>query len=374
MDTLEARRAQAREFLGLGRAAIGQGDMATATMQLREALRLQPELVEARESLGLALYNMGDLDGAIEELRALLRQKRDAALARLTLAAALIARQDWSSARAELEEVLRQQPELAQAYYSLGLARYALGDLNGAIEAYRQLLARRPDHPDARYNLALALKLAHQDAEATPEFLAAARVGHATAQYFLGAAYEGGIGVDRDLALAIMWWSRAADQGIYQAQLSLGELRQTALGRSTRGSAERSAVEQAFRDYRARLWDEFPELARNGDDDTVGAALLRQSRVREAVPVLIREASSLSEPAQGLLEVLYYHGVPGRLLAALDFAAPLLSDGFSRTMDGSWTTSRPRRRRAGPAHGSPSHGSTLQASACRRIRRAPSAS
>jgi len=128
-------------------------------------------------------------------------------------------------------------------------------------------------------------------------------------------AYAGGIGVDRDLALAIMWWSRAADQGVYQAQLSLGELRQTALGRSTRGPAERSAVEEAFRDYRARLWDEFPELARNGDDDTVGAALLRQSRVREAVPVLIREASSLSEPAQGLLEVLYYHGLKGQLLA-----------------------------------------------------------
>jgi len=289
--------------------------MAAATMQLREALRLQPELVEARESLGLALYNMGDLDGAIEELRALLRQKREAALARLTLAAALIARQDWSSARAELEEVLRQQPELAQAYYSLGLARYALGDLNGAIEAYRQLLARRPDLPDARYNLALALKLAHHDAEATPEFLASARAGHAAAQYFLGVAYAGGIGVDRDLALAIMWWSRAADQGVYQAQLSLGELRQTALGRSTRGPAERSGVEQAFRDYRARLWDEFPELDRNGDDDTVGAALLRQSRVREAVPVLIREASSLSEPAQGLLEALYYHGVKGQLLA-----------------------------------------------------------
>ena len=237
MDTLEARRTQAREYLGLGRAAIGQGDMAAATMQLREALRLQPELVEARESLGLALYNMGDLDGAIEELHALLRQKRDAAPARLTLAAALIARQDWSSARAELEEVLRQQPELAQAYYSLGLARYALGDLNGAIEAYRQFLARRPDHPDARYNLALALKLAHQDAEATPEFLVSARAGHAAAQYFLGAAYAGGIGVDRDLALAIMWWSRAGDQGVDQAQLSLGELRQTALGQSTRGPA-----------------------------------------------------------------------------------------------------------------------------------------
>src|SRR6266571_5187771 len=58
--------APVEDTLEVGRAAIGQGDMAAATMRLREALRLQPELVEARESLGLALYNMGDLDGAIE--------------------------------------------------------------------------------------------------------------------------------------------------------------------------------------------------------------------------------------------------------------------------------------------------------------------
>ena len=78
---------------------------------------------------------------------------------------------------------------------------------------------------------------------------------------------------------------------------------------------ERQAVEQAFRDYRGALWSEFPGLARNGDDDTVGAALLRQGRGRDAVPVLIREASAFSEPARALLETLYTGGVPGPLPA-----------------------------------------------------------
>jgi len=311
----DAREAQARERLAQGRALIARGEMAAATIPLREALRLQPGLVEARESLGLALYGTGDLDGAVEELRTLLRQRPDAVRARLFLATALMAKQDWASARPELEETLRRQPDLVQALYSLGFVRYTLGDLNGAIEAYRQVLARSPEHADARYNLALVLKLTHRDAEATPEFLTAARAGHARAQFFVGTAYARGLGVEPDLALAITWWFRAADQGFHEADVALGEQRQVALGRIRRAPAERQAAERAFGDYRVALWSEFPELARTGADDTVGAALLRQGRGREAVPVLIREGSALSEPAQGLLEALYTDGSPGQLPA-----------------------------------------------------------
>ncbi len=203
----------------------------------------------------------------------------------VVLATALMAKQDWSSARAELEEVLRRQPGQVQALYSLGLVRYALADLNGAIEAYRQVLARSPEQTDARYNLALVLKLTHREAEATPEFLAAARAGHARAQLFAGMAYARGLGVELDTARAIAWWSRAADQGSLEAGAALAELRQTALGKTRRAPAERRLVEQAFRDYRTALWADYPELTRNGDDDTVGGALhpagpRRRSRAR----------------------------------------------------------------------------------------------
>ena len=307
------RQAQARSLVDAGRAALAGGDATTAARSFREALRLRPDLIEAREGLGLALYEMGDLDGAVEELRALLRQSPDAVRARLVLATALMAKQDWSAARRELEEVLRRQPDLVQALYSLGLVRYALGDPNGAIEAYRQVLARSPDQPDARYNLALVLKLTHRDAEAAPEFLAAARAGHARAQFFAGTAYARGLGVEQDTARAIAWWSRAADQGSLEAGAALGELRQTALGKTRRTPAERRAVEHAFRDYRTALWGDYPELTRNGDDDTVGGALLRQGRGAEAVPVLIAEALAFSEPAQTLLEELYDRGAPGQV-------------------------------------------------------------
>jgi TPR repeat protein len=308
-----AREARARTKLGWD--AIARGDAAAATVPLREAIRLDPELIEARQALGFALQSTGDLDGAVDEYRSLLRLRPDAVGARYSLATALIAKQEWSSARRELEELVRLRPENISAHYSLGFVRYTLGDPNGAIQSFRRVIDLSPDHADARYNLALVLKVTHRDAEAMPEFLAAAHSGHARAQYFVGTAYARGSGVEADPALAITWWSRAAAQGSVEAAGALAELRQTALGRGRRGAAGRQAAEQAFRDYRATLWAEFPELARSGDDDTVGAALLRQGRGREAVPVLLREASALSEPAQELLETLYLRGVEGQVPA-----------------------------------------------------------
>jgi tetratricopeptide (TPR) repeat protein len=293
-----------------GQALIARGDMAAAASALRETLRVQPELTSARVSLGLALYALGDLDAAVEELRAALRRQPDAIDARLTLAKVLVARQDWPAAREELERVVRAQPERVDAHYVLGVVRYALGDVTGAVQAYRRVLVLDPLQQDARYNLALVLKLARREAEATPEFVTAARAGHARAQYFAGAAYAAGLGVERHLPAAIDWWFRAAEQGVAQAEDALAQLRQVARGRGRGGVAQREAAEQAFAEYRAGLWTDFPELSADGEE-TLGGALLRQGRAGEAVAVLIREASALSEPAQRQLQTLYEQGVEG---------------------------------------------------------------
>jgi TPR repeat protein len=284
--------------------------MAAATTALREALRVQPDLPSARASLGLALYGLGDLDAAVEELRAALRRQPDAVDARLLLAKVLVARQEWPAARAELVRVLGAQPERLEAHYALGVVRYAQGDDAGAIDAYRRVLALDSQQHDARYNLALMLKLARREAEATPQFVGAAQAGHARAQYFAGTAYAAGLGVERNLAAAIGWWFRAAEQGVPQAAEALVQLRQVALGRGRSVPADRQAAEQAFAEYRAGLWQDFPDLAAVGED-TLGAALLRQGRVGEAVAMLIREASALSQPAQRQLEALYEQGVDG---------------------------------------------------------------
>jgi tetratricopeptide (TPR) repeat protein len=311
-----APSAAAQALLDRGRALMAGGDMAAAAAALREALRLQPDLVPARTSLGLALFGLGDLDAAVEELRATLGRHPDAVDARLALARVLMARQEWPAAREALERVLGVQPDRLDARYALGVVRYAQGDVAGAIDAYRRVLAADPQQLDARYNLALVLQLARREAEATPEFVAAAQAGHARAQYFAGSAYAAGIGVERDLATAIGWWFQAAEQGVPQAEDALVQLRQVALGRGGRASTleQRQFVEQGFGEYRASLWKDFPDLAASRDEP-LGAALLRQNRVSEAVTVLIREARALSRPAQRLLETLYEQGMDGRLPA-----------------------------------------------------------
>jgi TPR repeat protein len=109
---------------------------------------------------------------------------------------------------------------------------------------------------------------------------------------------------------------RAAEQHVLAAEEALVALRQVALGRSRRPGADRQAAEQAFVEYRAELWKDVPDVAREGEE-TAGAALLRQGRAGEAVAMLIREAATLDESAQRRLEALYEHGVPG-VLAAYD--------------------------------------------------------
>jgi Tfp pilus assembly protein PilF len=293
-----------------GRTLRTQGDLLAAATALREALRLDPELIDARVALGATLWELGDLDGAVDELRTALKRQPDSVSARLALARVYLSRQEWAAARGELDAVIGRQPERPDAHFALGIVRYAQGEVNAAIAEYRQVLAADPQQPDAHYHLGLLLTLAQRAPEATPEFLAAAQAGHARAQYFAGVAYASGLGVPRDVGVAVGWWFKAADQGVPQAEEALAQWRLAALGRGRRGPAERQAAALAFEDYRASLWGQFPDLARG---DTVGGALLDQGRVNEAVVVLIHEASALSEPAQRLLETLYENGVSGAL-------------------------------------------------------------
>ena len=296
-----------------GASRLQTGDLIGAIEEFREALRVRSDLVQARVGLGTAFYQLGDLDSAIEASRAAVRLQPDLVQAHLNLATALMVKRDWTGAREELQTVLRLQPDLVQAHYNLGVVLYTMGDRHGAIGAYRQALGLKPDFADAHFNLGLLLKMTNQETEAAREFYAAALAGLPKAEYFLGNAYATGRGAERNLALAIQLWFRAAYQDVSQAKEALTQLRHTALLKARQSPEESRAILQAFADFRKELWREFPDLAPESDDDSVGAALLRKGRVPEAIPVLIQEALALSEPAQAQLETLYEQGLEGHL-------------------------------------------------------------
>jgi TPR repeat protein len=59
-------------------------------------------------------------------------------------------------------------------------------------------------------------------AEAVRWYRKAADQGYAAAQYDLGRAYDLGDGVAKDNVEAARWWQKAAEQGIAKAQYNLG--------------------------------------------------------------------------------------------------------------------------------------------------------
>ncbi len=308
----EAEPHPAETHYVLGVTRLTAGDLIGAIEELREALRIHPEFVQARMSLGAALYQLGDLDSAIEAYQAAIRTLPGLVPAHVNLATIYIVKREWADARNALQAALHLQPDFVQAHYALGVVRYGLGDRRGAIDSYREALQLKPDYADAHYNLGLLLKLANQETEAAQEFYAAALAGLPKAQYFLGSAHASGRGVEKNLAVAVQWWFRAAEQNEPQALEALSQLRHNAFTKGNRPAGERDAIIQAFAEFRSELWKEYPEFDRQASD-CVGAALLQQDRLREALPVLLQEAMALSEPAQAALETLYERGMDGEL-------------------------------------------------------------
>ncbi len=50
-----------------------------------------------------------------------------------------------------------------------------------------------------------------------------ANQGLARAQRNVGAAYYDGLGVDKDIDQAFIWWKKSADLGFHMAQYNLGK-------------------------------------------------------------------------------------------------------------------------------------------------------
>jgi Flp pilus assembly protein TadD len=306
-------RDPAHQHYSQGVGLLASGDLLGARAEFREALRLQPDLTQARFSLGTALYLSGDVDSAIDAYRTVVRQQPDLAHAHLSLGTALMVTHDWVGAQSALQTAVSLQPDSVSAHYNLGVVRARLGDRTGAIESQRQALRLKPDHAEAHYHLGLALKQNKQDAEATREFLTAAQAGLPQAQYYAGVAHASGTGVERNLASAIAWWFLAADQEVPQAKEALAQLRRMTLPTDKRSVGEARVVQDAFGAFRRSLWQQVSNLKGRAPDESVGVGLLQAGRVREAVPVLLHEAAALSEEAQAKLETLYANGANGQL-------------------------------------------------------------
>ena len=111
----------------------------------------------AHSNLASALLVQGDLDAAIIEVREGLRLAPDLASLHDNLANALSAKGDQDAAAAEFREAAHLDPNLAVMHHNFGQALAARGDLEGAVKEYRRALSLNPNLAEAQQNLRTAL-------------------------------------------------------------------------------------------------------------------------------------------------------------------------------------------------------------------------
>src|SRR5262245_8100630 len=300
--------------------------------ELRNAVRMLPQSADDRLKLAEGLYRIGDLDAAIDECRVALKLKPHNASPYLQLGVALMAKQEGHSAAIALMEAVLLDPTLTHAHYSLGSVQYSLGNVTAAIQSYRRALELQPNFPDGRYRLALVLKLTNRHLEAAQLMEEAAIGGVAQAQYFMGNAYRNGQGVEKNLALAIRWWTKAVEFGQQRAAESLSQLRRQAL-LPDQPEQRRTEAIAAFRQYRRDLWDDYQDVGRHNSNESVGAALLKSGQTSNGITALFTEAFALGEGAHDELAQLYKTGLDTslaqfdkRILACFAITA---ADGFT---------------------------------------------
>ena len=139
-NNLPEDRTRARAELDKGKELFRNDQDAEAVLAFQEAVRLDPDLAEARFRLGLGYESLG---------------KREEAEA------------EYKKAVGAYKKYFEENENDAEAHYALGQTYANLGQYSEAIREYRVATKLKEDDPDIYYDLGVAYtKLAQYDAAA----------------------------------------------------------------------------------------------------------------------------------------------------------------------------------------------------------------
>ena len=132
----------ASDHMALGLDHRDRDQLDEAVAEFKEAIRLDPEFVEAHYNLGLTYHDQGKFELAV----------------------------------AEHQEAIGLAPDLAEAHNGLGMAYYGLGRLDEAIAAYQEAVELDTALSDAHFNLGHAYSDLGQHEQALAAYQGAARL------------------------------------------------------------------------------------------------------------------------------------------------------------------------------------------------------
>ena len=155
--TISAAEAQAR----LGDFDLYRGQLDAAHKKLEEAIRLDPDLAAAQESMGLLLFRQDERYGAEKYFARAVALDSKSALAYFYHAMLLTSEgsdeEQIAGARTALEKAVALNPALGSAWSNLALLYVNTGALDNALNAAKRAVDTMPGDPHFQYNLAVVL-------------------------------------------------------------------------------------------------------------------------------------------------------------------------------------------------------------------------
>jgi tetratricopeptide (TPR) repeat protein len=158
-DVVKKSPRNARAYNNLATCYMGKRSYQLAVTNLKQAIHLNPNLVEARINMGVTLAAQNKLDEAVAHYYAALQVNSSFAAAHefagahFNLGNALTRQGELDRAIAHYSEALRIKPDDAEALNNLGIVLAAQGETSDALAHFREALRIRPDFADAKKNL-----------------------------------------------------------------------------------------------------------------------------------------------------------------------------------------------------------------------------
>jgi tetratricopeptide (TPR) repeat protein len=190
--TLEVTTDNRLVHYNLGLALAKKGGTKEAIAHYREALRINPNDVDANNNLGNILAKSGKYDEAIGHYFQALKADPEDAKGYNNLGNVLSSLGRNREAIDRYREALQIKPDFAQAHYNLGRSLAELGEVEGAIESYKAALRIDPNSAEAHYSFGAVLTSQNKIDEATGHLSEAIRIKpeYAEARNNLGVVFS----------------------------------------------------------------------------------------------------------------------------------------------------------------------------------------
>ena len=166
----------APSYVGLGHVFLKHGELDSAEVMFRQALRKRKRYAPAFNGMGLVYRDRPkQLRNAINAFRDALRADRNYVEAQYNLAQTY-QRFGSSETFTAYRKVVRMDPGHPDAFFQIGRIEETNGEFEKAERAYRDQIAVREDHYGARLHLGVVLKLLDRTGQAINELLAVIRI------------------------------------------------------------------------------------------------------------------------------------------------------------------------------------------------------